>query len=49
MKKIVGLIRSTFVYLDAEIFGALFTTVVRPHLEYANQVWCPHLKKDIEY
>ena len=26
----------------------LFTSIVRPHLEYANVVWHPYLKKDIE-
>ncbi len=46
--KIVGLIRRTFVHLEPEIFRPLFTTLVRPHLEYANQVWCPHLVRDIE-
>ena len=46
--KIVGLIRRTFVHLEPEIFKILFTALVRPHLEYANQVWCPHLVKDIE-
>ena len=45
--KIVGLIRRTFVHLEPEIFKILFTALVRPHLEYANQVWCPHLVKDI--
>ncbi|XP_076030414.1 uncharacterized protein LOC143018713 [Oratosquilla oratoria] len=46
--KIVGLIRRTFVTLDATIFKSLFVALVRPHLEYANQVWSPHLVKDIE-
>ncbi len=30
------------------IFRALFVTLVRPHLEYANQVWCTYKKKDVE-
>lgn len=46
--KIVGLIRRTFVTLDTTIFKALFTALVRPHLEYANQVWNPYLVKDFE-
>ena len=44
---IVGLIRRSFVNLDTEVFKPLFVTLVRPHIEYANQVWCPHLVKDI--
>ncbi|KAG7153965.1 hypothetical protein Hamer_G023185 [Homarus americanus] len=46
--KIVGIIRRTFVHLDAPIFKALYTALVKPHLEYANQVWCPYLIEDIE-
>ena len=46
--KIVGLIRRTFQHLECATFKPLFTALVRPHLEYANQVWCPHLVKDIE-
>lgn len=46
--KIVGIIRRTFVTLDTTIFKALFVALVRPHVEYANQVWSPHLMKDIE-
>lgn len=26
----------------------LFVTLVRPHLEYANQIWCTYLNKGIE-
>lgn len=44
---IVGLIRRTFVSLDEVIFRSLFTALIRPILEYANQVWCPYKIKDI--
>ena len=42
---IVGLIRRSFSHLDGEMFVKLFTAFVRPHLEYAQAVWSPHLKK----
>ena len=29
------------------MFKVLFCTFVRPHLEYAQAVWAPHLKKNI--
>ena len=44
---IVGLIRRSFSFLDCALFKKLFTTFVRPHLEYAQAVWAPHLKKHI--
>ena len=43
--QIMGLIRRTFTYLDKESFKKLYTALVRPHLEYAQAVWSPHLKK----
>lgn len=46
--KIVGIIRWSFVNLDIEIFRALYTALIRPHIEYANQIWSPHLIKDID-
>ena len=34
--------------MDEEIFKCLWVALVRPHLEYANQVWAPYLVKDVE-
>ena len=45
---IMGLIRRTFSFLDIETFKKLYTSFVRPHLEYAQPVWSPHLRKHIK-
>ena len=45
---IMGLIRRTFSYLDPATFKTLYTTFVRPHLEYAQPVWSPHFRKHIK-
>ena len=44
---LVGLIRRSFEYLDKDMFKQLFTSIVRPHLEYAAPVWNPHLQRHI--
>ncbi len=44
----MGLIRRTFSFLDMETFKQLYTSFVRPHLEYAQPVWSPHLRKHIK-
>ena len=44
----MGLIRRSFSYLDGETFKKLYSSFVRPHLEYANSVWSPHLRKHIK-
>ena len=41
------LIRRSFSYLDGPLFKKLYTAFVRPHLEYAQAVWSPHLRKYI--
>jgi len=41
----LGIIRRTFVYMDEESFLLLFKSLVRPHLEYGNIIWCPFLKR----
>ena len=42
---IAGLIRRTISYLDGRLFKKLFITFVRPHLEYGQVIWTPHLKE----
>ena len=39
--RILAIIRATFDQLDEEIFIYLFKGLVRPHLEYAADVWYP--------
>ncbi len=45
--KILGAIRRAFSYLDKNNFLRLYTSLVRPHLEYGNPVWSPQYTKDI--
>ena len=44
----MGVIRRTFKFLDIKTFRLLYTSLVRPPIEYANQVWNPYLKKHID-
>jgi len=46
--RVLVLIKRTFTYMDVELMKQLYTSLVRPHLEYGNVVWHPYLKKDIE-
>lgn len=47
-RKLLGLIyRRYYNYTDPSILLQMYLTLVRPHLEYASQVWSPHLSKDI--
>jgi hypothetical protein len=43
----LGMLKKTFVYWDAQSFLQLYKTYVRPHLEYCVPAWNPYLKKDI--
>ena len=42
------LISRSFTYMDQHNFIFLFKCFVRPQLEYANVIWSPILKKDIQ-
>jgi ribonuclease P/MRP protein subunit RPP40 len=44
---IMGMIRRSFTFLDCHLFRKLYITFVRPHLEYAQAVWSPHLVKHV--
>ena len=44
--KITGLIRRSYEYLDKDSFRNLFSTLVRPLLEYCNSVYNPRLIQD---
>ena len=46
--KILGMIRSTFVYQTKEAIVQLYKSLVRPYLEHCEQAWRPHLEKDID-
>ena len=46
--RVLGMIKRTFVHLDKVVFIALYKSLVRPHLEYCVQAWCPHYCKDID-
>ena len=45
--KMLQVIRYTFKHLTPDIFKKLYTSIVRPHLEYATPVWTPHTAADI--
>jgi len=44
----MAVIRKTYSHLDEKSFLLLYKAIVRPHLEYANAVWAPHLKKHVD-
>ena len=46
--QVVGMITRSFKYMDKDIFVQLFTSRVRPILEYGNVIWNPRLIRDID-
>lgn len=44
---ILGWMKSSFMSRDETIWKQIFTTYIRPHLEFAVQAWNPYHKQDI--
>jgi len=44
---ILGIIKRNFIHTDESSFILSYKSMVRPHLEYANSVWCPYKQGDI--
>jgi len=45
---VLGMIKRTFNTLNKDMFLTLYSTYIRPHLEYCSQVWAPYFKNDID-
>ena len=44
--RILGMIKKSFVSLDAISLPVLYKAFIRPHLEYGNVIWGPHFRDD---
>ena len=42
LSSVLGIIKRNFIYMDERTFTLLYKSMVRPHVEYANSVWCPY-------
>ena len=45
---VLGMIKRSFTVIDKELFLALYSRYVRPHLEYGVQAWAPNYQTDIK-
>ena len=49
VRKLLGLLyRQFYGLVNPQQFMKLYSSIVRPHMEYASQVWNPHLNKNID-
>lgn len=46
-RRLTGLLYRRFYHCNPQLMLILYKSLVRPHFEYAPQVWDPHLVKDI--
>jgi hypothetical protein len=45
--RVLGMLKRTFEHFDLDMVKILYTTFVRPHLEFAASVWNPYAANDI--
>ena len=45
---VLGIIKRNFIYMDERTFILLYKSMVRPHVEFANSVWCPYKIGDLK-
>ena len=45
---VLGKIKRNFIYVYKSTFISLYKAMVRPHIKYANGIWSPFLKGNIE-
>jgi len=45
---VLGMIKRNFIYMDEHTFILLYKAMVRPHIAFANSVWCPYKLGDIK-
>ena len=48
-RRLSGLILHTINYKSKDIMLPLFKSLVRPIIEYGNPVWCPYLRKHVDF
>ena len=46
-RKMLGLFYRQYQFCDSKSLKQMYISLVRPHLEYAAQVWDPHLQQNI--
>ena len=45
---VLGFIKRNFIYIDERTFILLYKSMVCPHVEFANSVWCPYKIGDLK-
>ena len=48
-RKLIGMMyRQFYFWTNTSVLRSIYITCIRPHLEYAAQLWDPHVKRDIQ-
>jgi len=45
---VLGIIKRNFIYMDEDTFILLYKSMLCPHVEFANLVWCPYKVGDLQ-